>query len=1346
MMRLSTLAAFLLLLAAGLSGAAATGQAETAPLNAAAAKLDAWDTSPAGRSTAMGTIRDAGVDALPHIRALLKSKIWLARRDAIVLAADVKAPDLPEIIAAALKDRNWAVRELAASKAAAVAPGERDKVRPGLDAALGDRIVRVRLAAYATLVKWEPESKAITDALDDPDPDVAYWAARNYMERNRLDKLPPGARERLAESIISKFSGRRWRDMDTKGVTTLLALGPDARDALCGAIASESDSVRNSAVSKLGSIAGAAGVDLMFRFVSDRNRDVRQTAIRNISSYCGKKHAPRLLEMLTSSADPSLRHQIMSALGRLKYKEAVPHLLDIAGQQDESYRNSAFRALAEMGDKSIAPKLIDLYKREAQPWQRRQMIEPIARLLRHDAAGFLREALRDEDQSVRSQALHSVRSLLKEEDRGAILIETVRNDEDDYVRQTAITNLPPAQAAKTVDLLIEVLKGGGPQSRRAAAGALAPSGSARAVKAIVAAFDTEQDPGVRESMLHALAQAQAKQAVPVLKKALTAADPRMRAAALNALSRFDKALDNDLLVRVMKTEEDAAVLAACIRLISRSNIRDPRLLPRLAKLAQSDEPGLRRNVIECVARINEPAAVKILCKAIKNENEETIRRAALEAVIERLGRGKLSAEALAGPLSEALETEDAALRQRIVSALATRPNTGFGPLLLHVLKNDTGAQVRLAAARAVEQIADKQMVPQLIEAATAEERTDTLVVLIGALGKTGDRRALPFFRDSLRAGEAPVQAAALRAIGAFHDASLVPFYVERYKLSTSVEVRLTSLRNIKGAADRRTVEALLSALSDEDPRIRAAALDAAADFRDAAVAAALADKLCSKDVRERAARVIIQALGETRLRAVADKLLVAARTAEHEPSLRRIYAALGKTGDRRAIRILAAGIRKEMSDEVTAAAVSALAELNAHDQAGLCLDVARRSTGALSRLAAAAAARLGGNESFAYLAERFRAAGDSEKRFYAPLLAEAGGAKADGLIREALAAARDDALAGSLCAALTARSPDNVKAAGEVAVGDVGPRAADAAVAFLGKCTSSPATPVLAAAAGTGHPARVRAAALLQLSRVLTRLEARPARMPSIELARNFIDSAEPELKLAAVEAFGMHGYASDAEQLVPLAKQSGDGRLRAAAVRALGAMPGSKEAEAALLALLEGQDGVPLVDVVRALGELRAAAAAANLATLAGSAGPELRETALAALGRIGTGDALEAVEKAFEQKDVDRARAAAALALGSTGNQSYVPRLADASSTAPGIDVRAACVRALGKLGGDGARAALVAALKQDSGVVRESAVRALAAMKGAPAAADLRPMLKDNDVHVAAAAREALAASEK
>ena len=1342
MARVLILTSLLVLIGFGAVGLGAERAA--ASLDDATAKLEAWDTTLADRKAAMKTITDAGIRSLPHIRALLKSKNWLARSDALTLASRIKAPDFASLIAAGLKDRNWWVRIRAAERAAELTGVDRAKVKPALEKALDDRIVRVRLAAYAALAKWEPDSKAVWDALDDPDPDVAYWAAHNCIESNQLEKLPLAARARLVGSLIETFRERGWQNIDRKSITAVLSLG---QDVLYDAIAGEEMTVRRRAVSMLGSMAGAEAVGLMFRFLNDPDPTVRRTSIGLISSHCTSKSASRLLAIAESSSDQSVQYMVLAALGRLKYRPAIPHLLKMAAVRNSGQRGEAFKALAMMGDKTLAPKLIAMYKRETQSWQRTNMIDPIARLLREDGVAFLREAASDSNQSIRSHALYAARSYLKEKDRTSILLELIKNEDNDYVRQTAISNLSQAEAAKVIGLLIEVMKSGGPQSRRAAVRALGQSKSAAGVKAVIDAFETEQDPQVRMMMLSALARARAKQAIPALKKALTSDDARMRAAAISALSQFGDALDNDVIIRIVKTEEDTNVLMTCVHLMNQRGIRAAQLLPRFVKLMDSDSMQLRRAVLECVSRIEDVRATKILCAAIKNEEAERNRAAALEFLIARLAAKKIPAKTLVGPLGEAIQTENANARQRILSALASQMDRALAPMVLDVLKGDTEASVRLAAAKAIERVADKQIVPQLIDAAKAEEHTATLIVLIDVLAGIEDDRALPLFRAKLQSPETSVQATALRAIGRFRTSSLIPFYVERYKRSTSIDVRLTALRNMEGAGDRRTLETILSALKDDDPRIRRAALDIAAGFADTRLVIALADRLSEEGIGHEAVRTIADAVGKIRSTAVAGRLLAAAKKAEDAHSRMRIYIALGKTVDRRAIPVLAAAVREDASRDLTLVAIAGLAELGARDHAGLCLDVARRSTGRLSRAAASAAAGLDGKASFAYLADRFERGSEREKRFYAPLVAQADPERADVMFLAALADARDEALIAVLCSSLAAASDKNTAAVREIALGGFGPEARLGAVRFLGRGTSADARETLALMTEPGRAASVRAAALLQQMSVHKNAGSAGRRPPSLELAARWLDSSEPELRAAAAEALATYATLPVATRLIPLAGQDTDKGVRATAIRALGFMADNKQAEEVLIELLEAKDAdASVAGVIRSLGRLRSHAAVAKLSKLTDLGELSVRVAAVEALGRIATADAVTAVEGAFQQPDIGRVRAAAALALGATGNAAYVPRLAEALKAAPGLGVRAACAEALGRLGGDAAGAALVEALKQDSALVREAAVRALAAFKGPRPAGVFKRMLNDNDVCVAQAAQRALAALPK
>ena len=121
---------FALLIGAALTNAALAADA-LGTLDGAVAKLNDWNSSGAERNAAISTLRNARGAALDHVRVLLKSDVWMARRDAVTLAAEFGPPNLGKMLAEALVDKNWAVRECGASLAAANS-ANRAEAEPGL--------------------------------------------------------------------------------------------------------------------------------------------------------------------------------------------------------------------------------------------------------------------------------------------------------------------------------------------------------------------------------------------------------------------------------------------------------------------------------------------------------------------------------------------------------------------------------------------------------------------------------------------------------------------------------------------------------------------------------------------------------------------------------------------------------------------------------------------------------------------------------------------------------------------------------------------------------------------------------------------------------------------------------------------------------------------------------------------------------------------------------------------------------------------------------------------------------------------------------------------------------------
>ena len=262
---------------------------------------------------------------------------------------------------------------------------------------------------------------------------------------------------------------------------------------------------------------------------------------------------------------------------------------------------------------------------------------------------------------------------------------------------------------------------------------------------------------------------------------------------------------------------------------------------------------------------------------------------------------------------------------------------------------------------------------------------------------------------------------------------------------------------------------------------------------------------------------------------------------------------------------------------------------------------------------------------------------------------------------------------------------------------------------------------------------------------------------------------------IAALAALGSLGLPADrlkapAEKAVGLVSGSGDGRVRAAAARALGrapyppAVPALQRRLAALqdrdveelaevavaLARLAPESSGPLVErlaaasdprlriaAARALAGSRQPGAAEALARLSTDADGEVRREAYLGLSRLG-GSGVAPLAAALAQRSGDPEEADAIIrALGDTGDPSALPHLAP---LLPGPRAPAVAT-AIGRLGAPAGAPLLIAALQPGATVGRLEIVEALAGF-GAPEAGEpLSAELLDERPSVRAAAARGL-----
>jgi HEAT repeat protein len=143
--------------------------------------------------------------------------------------------------------------------------------------------------------------------------------------------------------------------------------------------------------------------------------------------------------------------------------------------------------------------------------------------------------------------------------------------------------------------------------------------------------------------------------------------------------------------------------------------------------------------------------------------------------------------------------------------------------------------------------------------------TGRAVRTVNALGRFGDRRAVPTIIDVMReAQSAPIRSTAAIALGRIRDPAAIPA-LRPLLHDDDRATRMWTMRSLGQLQDRGSVEALTAALVESDGGVRQYAAKALGEIGDQAASPALIDALSDRkqSVRELAALSLAQ-LGDSR--------------------------------------------------------------------------------------------------------------------------------------------------------------------------------------------------------------------------------------------------------------------------------------------------------------------------------------------------------------------------------------------------------------------------------------------------------------------------------------------------
>jgi HEAT repeat protein len=402
--------------------------------------------------------------------------------------------------------------------------------------------------------------------------------------------------------------------------------------------------------------------------LKDEDEEVRRRAIFALEKHGGKTAIPALLPFLRNKEDPSF-HWATMVLGRLKAKEAIPHLLIFA--EDPAVQRSAVSALKDIGlDKEVAILLFARLVRDPDPAVRSDALGGLKQWKREAAPALpgliwllqqgnnsrwelenAAKVLAEIGPAAKEAVPHLLPLLEREENvsaAAAIALWKIDSENEQVLgrltqlltegdltgsRLWTLCSLMGPRGKAGVPSLVEFLHNADWNEKGCVAEALKDMGAAavEAVPALVTLLGDRDCPlGTVVRTLAAIGSA----AVPELCKALEKKDPLQREFACNALSQIGSEASQavPLLAGLLQDEHPGVRAWAAIALGKIA--RKSEAIPLLVETLSHSDAYHRLRAAEALAAIGPAAAVALrrLQEVRDNEQDESARKAMREAL------------------------------------------------------------------------------------------------------------------------------------------------------------------------------------------------------------------------------------------------------------------------------------------------------------------------------------------------------------------------------------------------------------------------------------------------------------------------------------------------------------------------------------------------------------------------------------------------------------------------------------------------------------------------------------------------------------------------------------------
>jgi HEAT repeat protein len=605
---------------------------------------------------------------------------------------------------------------------------------------------------------------------------VAVWVVGLFSVPVRAEADPePSYEGKPLQEWVAQLQSPSAKDRQ-RAVEALGVLGTQARSALPALVPALKDHdvhVRVAATEALIS-AGPAAVPLLTGALWSEDDGTRFSAVLALGQIGGpaRSATPSLLKRLED--DGIIRLRAAETLGLIGAHDAIPFLTPMLKDPAADARTAAAAALIRLGADAnlVIPVLVDLLQ-EKDPGDRRVAVEQLLTLGREarPAVAALSKALQDENAPVRhGAALALGRIGPGAKDTIAALTAVLKEDKADEVRLAAAEALwRLGRHADVVPVLRKWLAGTtGSRAVLVAELLWRIDQSPEAVAALRRAVEQEKA-GVRQKALEVLAGIGPKASpaldavVPLLKE--KGANLRLAAAACVFRCGARARLDAPPLTEALKDDSPWVRLYAAASLWQLRKDRDAlRLLTAALKDSKADvRLGAVRILIDMGPDAKEvlPALVEVL-----GDTDGMVRANAAEAVW-KLGKDAKALPALVETLQDKAPSSRSYAATTLGYVMRQEAKPAVPALIQALWDEDTG--VRAGAAEALGRIGPpaQAAIPALLTALKTPGEEDHIYSSTAeALGRLGPaaKSAIPALREKLKHPDSYVRINAAKAL------------------------------------------------------------------------------------------------------------------------------------------------------------------------------------------------------------------------------------------------------------------------------------------------------------------------------------------------------------------------------------------------------------------------------------------------------------------------------------------------------------------------------------------------------------------------------------------------------